>query len=383
MRKIAVITGTRAEYGILKPVLEKILASKKLELSLIVTGMHLMPEYGFTVREIEKDGIPIAARLEMILSSDEMAAMGKSLGIGITGLIQELEHIHPDVVLVLGDRIEAFAGATAGLFQGAVVAHIHGGETTEGGLDEYMRHAITKISHIHFPATPLSRKRILDMGENPDFVYCVGTPGLDALLQFPKYTSRVLENKLGVKIPTKFALFIQHPISTHPKTAAKEIKESLAVLDEQNLPTFAIYPNADAGSREMVHVIKEYEKKEWLTTFLNLPRELYCNLLQRALVLIGNSSSGMIDSPAYGVPVINIGERQKGRERGDNVIDVEPKRAQIKKALQTVLTDTDFIEKASKTENPYGDGKASDRICRTIENVDFKKAKREKWFVPS
>jgi len=250
MRKIAVITGTRAEYGILKPVLEKILASKKLELSLIVTGMHLMPEYGFTVREIEKDGIPIAARLEMILSSDEMAAMGKSLGIGITGLIQELEHIHPDVVLVLGDRIEAFAGATAGLFQGAVVAHIHGGETTEGGLDEYMRHAITKISHIHFPATPLSRKRILDMGENPDFVYCVGTPGLDALLQFPKYTSRVLENKLGVKIPTKFALFIQHPISTHPKTAAKEIKESLAVLDEQNLPTFAIYPNADAGSRD-------------------------------------------------------------------------------------------------------------------------------------
>ena len=382
MRQIAVITGTRAEYGILKPVLEKIQNSSQLNLHLVVTGMHLSPDYGFTVREIEKDGFPIAARVEMLLSSDTTAAMGKSLGIGITGLTQELERIHPDVVMVLGDRIEAFAGALAGLFCGAVVAHIHGGEITQGGMDEYMRHAITKLSHIHFPATPKSLERILAFGENPDFVYCAGTPGLDAIHTFPEYTHQELSDRLGLPLPDRFILMVQHPISTHPETAALEITETLTVLEDANIPVLLGYPNADAGSREMIKVIKSFEKKEWLTTFVNVPRDLFCSLLKRCIALVGNSSSGMIDAPAYGVPVINIGERQQGRERGCNVIDVLPQRESIREALVKVLTDTDFIDQAQNTDNPYGDGHASARICKTLEDVDLTKAKLQKKFTP-
>lgn len=381
MRKIAVITGTRAEYGILKPVLKKIEHSPKLELCLIVTGMHLCPDYGYTVEEVITDGFTIAAKVEMILSSDTSAAMGKSVGIGMTGLCHEIERLHPDIVLVLGDRIEAFAGATAGLFCEAAIAHIHGGEITQGGLDEYMRHAITKLSHIHFPATPKSRDRIIQLGENPDFVYTVGTPGLDAILSFPDLSNADLSQRLGIPLPDRFILLCQHPISTQSESAVKEFRETLTALQETHLPTILIYPNADAGSRKMLDEIRMRDKEDWLTTFTSLPREVYCNLLKRALMLVGNSSSGMIDAPAYGVPVINIGERQAGRERGDNVLDVLPERKAISQAIHRALTDVDFIEKAQNTENPYGDGKASERICKTLENVDLQKAKREKWFV--
>ena len=252
MRTIAVITGTRAEYGILKPVLKKIEASPALTLRLIVTGMHLCPDYGYTVDQIVADGFPIAARVEMILSSDTTAAMGKSLGIGITGLCHEIEHLKPDVVLVLGDRIEAFAGATAGLFCGTAIAHLHGGDITQGGLDEYMRHAITKLSHIHFPATPKSQERILHLGENPDFVYTVGTPGLDAILAFPDLSNAEISARLGIRLPDRFVLLCQHPISTLPETAARELRETLLALQEARLPIILLYPNADAGSRQIV-----------------------------------------------------------------------------------------------------------------------------------
>ena len=382
MRQIAIVTGTRAEYGILKPVIEKVLASEKLQLHLIVTGMHLVPEYGLTVREIEKDGFLITAKVEMLLASDTTSAMGKSLGIGITGLTQEFERIKPDVVIVLGDRIEAFAGAIAGLFCGAAVAHIHGGEVTQGGMDEYMRHAITKLSHIHFPATPLSRERILSFGENPDYIFYSGTPGLDAIHTFRDFSTQELSGIMGVVIPERFILAVQHPISTHPETAAREMTEILSVMEEFKIPVLLGYPNADAGSRDMIHVIKSYENQDWLTTFINVPREVFCNLLKRCLVLVGNSSSGMIDAPAYGVPVINIGERQEGRERGSNVIDAAPTRESIREALKKALSDQEFITQAKNTKNPYGDGHASERICKVLEEIDFTKAKAQKRFAP-
>ncbi len=382
MIRIAIITGTRAEYGILKPVIQAIMDSDALSCHLLVAGVHLSPEYGLTVREIEADGFPIDARVDMLLSSDTQAAMGKGLGIGVYGLTQEIERLKPEVVMVLGDRVEMFAGAIAGLFGGAAVAHIHGGEVTQGGLDEYMRHAITKLSHLHFPATEKSRERIIRLGENPDCVYTVGTPGLDALLKFPQFSDDELSEHLGIPLPNRFVLVVQHPISTHPETSAQEMTETLLVLQELQSHVLLFYPNSDAGSRGMAEVIRKFEKEEWLHTFMHVPRDVYCNLLRRADLLIGNTSSGIIDSPAYGTPVVNIGERQEGRERGENVIDALPQQESIKKAVQIALFDEEFRKKAKQSKNPYGDGRACERICTILETVDLaaaKKAKRLPW----
>ncbi|MGI6456198.1 MAG: UDP-N-acetylglucosamine 2-epimerase [bacterium] len=382
MRHVAVITGTRAEYGLLKPVLDKIQASDQLTLSLIVTGMHLSPEHGLTIRQIEQDGIPIAAKVDMLLSSDSSSAMAKGLGIGLYGITQELERLQPDILLILGDRVEAFAGAIAGLFCGTVVGHLHGGEITQGGLDEYMRHAITKLSHLHFTASEKARERVIRLGENPEYVFCVGAPGLDALLQYPELENSTLEKELGTPLPSRFALIVQHPISTHPETAADEIHATLQAVKEMGIPAILIYPNADAGSRKMRAVIQEFELEHWLKTYINLPRILYINLLRRASVLLGNSSSGMLDSASFGVPTINIGERQEGRERGSNVLDVPPQQNAIAQALQTALYDETFIQKAKQATNPYGDGKASERIVQILTIIDLnchKEGKKLPW----
>ncbi len=378
MIHIAVVTGTRAEYGILKPVIDEIDFSPHFKLSLIVTGMHLAPEFGLTVRQIENDGLSIAGKVDMLLSSDTAPAMGKGLGIGIYGLSHEFERLKPDIVLVLGDRVEAFAGATAGLFCGAAIAHIHGGELTRGGLDEYMRHAITKLSHLHFAATEKSQERIINMGEHPDYVYCTGTPGLDDLMRFPKWSDEELAEKTGMDIPERYVLAVQHPVSTHPETAPFDVQETLTALKNIGLPVFMSYPNADAGSRELIATIRKYEEESWLTTFVSLSRVAYSNLLRCAAVLVGNTSSGVIDSPAYGVPVVNIGERQEGRERGDNVIDVSYDAGKIEQAIQRALTDEIFIEQAKSTKNPYGEGQASQRIRAVLETVDLQLARRMK-----
>ncbi len=381
MRRIMAVTGSRSEYGILKPVFAQLHESVLLDLKVIVSGMHLSPDHGMTVNEVAADGWPIAAKVEMLLRSDSMTAMGKGVGLGVYGMTHEIERYHPDVVLVLGDRVEAFAGAIAGVFSGAVVAHIHGGDISQGGMDEYMRHAITKLSHVHFAATERSRERILKMGENEDSVYCTGTPGLDALLVYPEYSNEELLSLLGFEPEDRFILIVQHPVSTHGESAAEEIRTTLEAVRQTGLPCVLIYPNADAGSREMIKAIQSYESESWFKTLVNVSRDVYCNLLRRAAVLVGNSSSGMIDAPAYGVPVVNIGERQAGRERGDNVIDAPVEYGAVEEAIQRALNDQSFIEMARKTSNPYGDGRASMRIREVLETLDLKGAKSGKHSV--
>jgi len=378
MRKIAIVTGTRAEYGLLKPLIDGISADPELELQLIVTGMHLSPDYGYTVRQIEADGAPIAARVEMLLASDSMAGMGKAVGIGVYGMTQEFERLRPDMVVILGDRIEAYAGANAALFCGCVIAHIHGGEITRGGLDEYMRHAITKLSHVHFAATGSSRQRIINMGEAPEFVFESGAPGLDALLAFKQMSVVELNDELNITLPQRYALLVQHPVSTHPETAVDEIEASLKALRDHEITTVLVYPNADAGSREMIKVIERYEAHNWLIAFKNLPRVFYTNLLRHAALLVGNSSSGMLDAPSFGIPVVNIGERQEGRDRGGNVIDSPPEHEAIHKAIHHCLYDNHFIETCRQSENPYGDGKACPRILSTLKTIDLSLPKTKK-----
>lgn len=382
MRRIAVITGARAEYGILQPVIDRLDYSPNIDARVVVTGMHLSPHHGLTRKDIERDGFRIAATVDMLLSSDTLAGMGKSVGIGIYGLCSELETLAPDVVLVLGDRIEAFAGAVAGLFCGSCVAHIHGGELTQGGVDEYLRHAITKLSHIHFAATELAKQRILHLGEHPEFVFHTGTPGLDALLRYKQFSDEDLSRAIGFTLPERYILVVQHPISTQSDSAAEEMNATLEALREVGLPVILAYPNADAGYSGMADVIRHYEGEDWLRTYTHFPRDIYANLLRRAAVLVGNSSSGMIDSAAFGVPVVNIGDRQAGRERGANVLDAPPERDEIYQTVKRALEDTAFIEQARQAVNPYGDGTASLKIAAALETFDphrAKKLKRLPW----
>jgi GDP/UDP-N,N'-diacetylbacillosamine 2-epimerase (hydrolysing) len=370
-RKIAVVTGTRAEYGILKSVLNAILAHESLDLQLVVTGMHLSHEFGYTVNEIEKDGFKIASRVNMITSDDTSVAMAKSIGQGIIGMAQAWEELKPDIIVVLGDRTEPLSAAISGAYMNIPVAHIHGGDSPQSGLDEYARHAITKMVHIHFPATPKSAERIIKMGEDPWRVHVVGSPALDAILHEPLIDSEIIAEKYNIDLKKPLILLIQHAVSTQPEEASSQIKVTLDAIVETGYQTVVIYPNSDAGGRSIISAVETYVTNyPWLKAYPSLSRRDYLSLLKIASVLAGNSSSGIIDAPSFSLPVINIGLRQAGRERGVNVIDVEHDKELILKAINKALTDHKFIQKVKKGINPYGDGLAGERIARILETIE-------------
>lgn len=371
MKKIAVVTGTRAEYGILQPVLRAIEARQGLRLLLVVTGMHLSHEFGYTVGEIEKDGFKISARVDMVPERDTLEAMAESVGIGIIGMAKTWEQLKPDIILVLGDRIEPLAAAISGAYMNIPVAHIHGGDSSKGGLDEYARHAITKFAHIHFPATQKSAKRIIRMGEDEWRVHVVGSPALDVILNEPLIPREKIIKKFNIDHSKPLILLVQHPVTTEADKAAEQMTETLEAVAELGYPIILLYPNADAGGRRIIEVIKDYEKRYTLIkAFKSLPRQEYLSLMRIASVLVGNSSSGMIDSPSFSLPVVNIGSRQEGRERGNNVIDVGYNREEIKMAIRKALTDNEFMKIVKKSRNPYGDGKASARIAEILSSLE-------------
>ncbi len=369
-RKVCVITGTRAEYGLLKPILERIRSSRSLRLSLIATGMHLAREFGNTVELILADGFPVDARVDMLLSGDTPQAMAKSLGVGIYGIAQALEEIKPEVVLVLGDRVEALAGASAGFLSGLAVAHVHGGDVARG-LDEPMRHAITKLSHLHFAATSKSRERLIKMGERPEHVFQVGAPGLDVILKERLLSQREVRRRFGLKPHERPLLVVQHPLTTEPDRARDQMLITLGAIKSLGERTFLIYPNADAGGRAMIEAIREHEGLPFLTTFVNLPRREYLSLLKMARVLVGNSSSGIIEAPAFRIPAVNIGERQAGRERSTNIIDVPHREEEILRAIRKAARDRAFLKRVETCHNPYGDGRAGERIARILKRVSL------------
>lgn len=378
-RKIAVITGTRAEYGLLHPVMKAIENNPKLELSVIATGMHLSREHGYTINEINKDGFKIDAAIDMLLGNDTGAAMAKSLGIGIIGITQALEQIKPDIVLILGDRGEPFAGAIAATHMNIPVAHIHGGESTTGGcIDESIRHSITKFAHIHFPATKESGDRIKKLGEETWRIHVVGAPGLDTILNAELIPREQLIKNFSLTGDKPFLLVIQHPVTTQPENAADEIRITLKALMELKIQTILIYPNSDAGGRSMIEVIKEFEPLPFLHTFKSLSHIEYLSLMKIANVLVGNSSSGIIEASSFHLPVVNIGIRQDGRQRGCNVLDVVHDRSKIIEAVNTALHDETFKRNVRQCTNPYGDGKAALRIAEVLVQVEINKALLQK-----
>ena len=370
MRKITVVTGTRAEYGILYPVLKEVEAKPGLELSLVVTGAHLSHEFGYTVKEIEDDGFSIDARVDMLLSDDSLESMAKAVGLGILGMARAWGQSKPDIIVVLGDRVEPLAAAIAGAYMNIPLAHIHGGDSPRGGLDEYARHAITKLTHIHFPATKVSAERIIKMGEDEWRVHVVGSPALDVILNEPLISSEVLAKKLGLDSSRPLILLVQHPLTTEVENAAGQMRETLRAIVEAGYPAIAMYPNSDAGGRRMIEVIKEYETRyPFIKALKSLPRREYLSLMKAASVLVGNSSSGIIDAPSLGLPVVNIGTRQEGRERGRNVIDVGHSKSEVTRAIEKALTDGDFLEEVKQCQTPYGDGKAGQRIAEILSKI--------------
>jgi len=368
MRKIAVVTGTRAEYGIFRPVLKAIKADPRLDLALIVTGMHLSEEFGCTAKEIEKDGFKISANVEMLHAKDTGAAMARSIGKCVHEMANVLEGIKPDVLLILGDRAEMLASAAAASYMGIPIAHLHGGEVS-GGVDEPVRHAISKLAHIHFPTTKNSAKRLVKMGEEPSRIFVAGAPSLDTILneKLPKRDELAKKYRLDPSKP--ILLVIQHPIVTEADKAAAQMRETLGAIVELKQQTILVYPNADAGGRRMIKVIKKYGKCPFIRSFKSIPYTDYLGLMRMASVMVGNSSSGIIEAPSFHLPVVNIGGRQRGRERSTNVIDVGYDRREITRAVKKALYDKKFREKVRNCRNPYGDGRASQRIVKVLSKI--------------
>jgi UDP-N-acetylglucosamine 2-epimerase (non-hydrolysing)/GDP/UDP-N,N'-diacetylbacillosamine 2-epimerase (hydrolysing) len=370
MRKIAAITGSRAEYGLAQPIFEAIDSRKNLELSLIVTGMHLSREFGYTVREIEKDGFKIAARIENLAPEDTGAAMARSIGRCILGVVDALEEIKPDILLVLTDLGHTLAGAIAGSHMNIPVAHLHGGDVS-GTVDEFVRHAITKLSHIHLTATKQSAERIIKMGEEPWRVYVVGAPGLDTVLNKKLIEQEKIAKKFALDLKKPILLVVQHPVITEVEQAKTQMRETMEALFGLKEQSIVIYPNADAGGRRMIKVIEQYMKYPFIQMYKSLPHIEYLSLMKIASVMVGNSSSGIIEAPSFHLPVVNIGTRQAGRERSTNVIDVGYNREEIVKAVKKALHDRKFRAKVKKCKNPYGDGKASQRIVKVLSKIEI------------
>ena len=374
MRKIAVVTGTRAEYGLLYWIIKGIHEDPDLELQLFVTGMHLSPEFGLTVREIEKDGFPIVERVEMLLSSDTEIAIATSMGLGMIGFAKTYERLKPDIVLVLGDRFEISAAVTAAVPFGIPVAHIHGGESTEGVIDELFRHAITKMSHIHFPSTSKYAERIIQMGERPERVFCFGAPGLDSFHRLKLLKKQALAGELKLPVERQWGILTYHPV-THENNSVKTHIETLlnVVKGFSEIYWIITLPNADTGSRAIIKEIEDFvhNNSEIACLFSSLGQLRYLSLLKNATIMVGNSSSGLIEAPSFELPVVNIGDRQKGRIRAANVIDVPTCDKNILETAMDKAVSKEFRDSIQGLKNPYGEGHTSEKIVEVLRTVSL------------
>ena len=368
MRKIAVFTGSRAEYGILKPILTAIRERNDLELDIIVTGMHLLDKFGQTYREIEKDGFKISEKIPCI-SEDDDTKERETLGISkvIEGSVGALNRIKPDITFVPCDRSEMMGAAIAAYYLGLPIAHIHGGEKSNT-KDDSTRHVITKLAHIHFPSTEKSAERIKKLGEKEEHIFNVGAAGMDTILNKPLMNLKELKEKTGINFETPTLLVVQHPFNS--ENSESEITETLEAIKELKMQTIIIYPNSDAGGRRIIDKIKEYEQFPYIRTFTSLDHTTYLSLLKHCKVMVGNSSSAIIEAPAFGLPVINIGNREEGREKAASTIDVAHKKEEIINAIKKGLS-PEFREEISKCKSPYGNGTAGKQIAEILANIEI------------
>ncbi len=382
-KKICIVTGTRAEYGLFYPLLKRLENDDLFELQIIATGMHLSPEFGLTYKEIEEDGFIINEKVEMLLSSDTENGISKSIGIGIISFADVFERLDPDLLIVLGDRFETFAAVVTAFISRIPVAHLHGGELTEGAIDDALRHSITKMSYFHFTSTEEYRRRVVQLGEYPDRVFNVGALGIDNIKEISPISLEELEESLQFKFNKRIALVTFHPVTLENNSSEKQFQELLEALETvQDLKVIFTLPNADANGRVIIKMIKEYEhnNSEWTVSFSSMGKENYLSAMKYADIVIGNSSSGIIEFPSFKKPTVNIGDRQKGRIRAESVIDCRPVKEEIASAIERALSDG-FLRTCNKVENPYGDGGTSEIIVNILKQELSKPVNLKKGFL--
>lgn len=372
MKKICIVTGSRADYGLLRLMMEGIRTSSKLDLQLIVTGMHLSAEFGLTINTIKEDGFYIDRKVEMLLSSDTTVGVTKSMGVGLIGFADALAELSPDLLLMLGDRFEIFVAATAAMVARIPIAHLHGGELTEGAFDDAIRHSITKMSHLHFVAAEEYRKRVIQLGEQSDKVFLTGGLGIDNILNIKLLERNELEQVLGIKLCARSLLITFHPVTLESNASSTQLEEILSALEILKDTTLLFtMPNADVEGRDLINKLQEFcLSHSNAYAYKSLGQLNYLSCIKQVDGVVGNSSSGLIEVPSFHKGTINIGDRQKGRLRASSVIDCEPNRLSIANAIATLYS-VEFQLDLKEASNPYGSGGASQAIVKILEDQDF------------
>lgn len=372
MKKVCIVTGTRAEYGLLYWLMKEIESDSELELQLIVTGMHLSPEFGLTYKEIEKEFI-INKKIEMLLSSDTAIGLSKSMGLAQISFAESFEELKPDMIILLGDRYEIFSAASAAMIANIAIAHLHGGETTEGAFDESIRHSITKMSHFHFTAAEEYKNRVIQLGEHPSRVFNVGGMGIENIKRLKLLSLEEFEESIDFKLNKKNILVTFHPVTLENSTAKEQFQELLDAIDKlEDTNIIFTKANSDTDGRIINEMIDTYVSNNNVKSigFTSLGQLRYLSALQYVDAMVGNSSSGLIEAPSFKIATVNIGDRQKGRLKASNVIDCESLKSDIRKAFEKVYSQG-FKDSLKNIKNPYGDGCASEKIIQEIKKVEL------------
>ena len=379
MKKITIVTGTRADFGVLRPLIERIENENNFELQLVTTAMHLSPEFGLTIKEIEKNGLQIAKKVECLLSSDTAVGVSKSMGVAMIGFADAFEELAPDLVIILGDRTEMLAAASSAMVSNIPIAHIHGGETTEGAYDESIRHAITKMSYWHFAATEAYRKRIIQLGEDPSRVFNVGAMGIDSIAKRKLLNKKEFEDSIGFSLGDKNILITYHPVTLEHNTSKEQFQAILdSLLTLENTKFIFTHANSDKNGRIINEMIKEFvrDHQDIATEFQSLGQLRYLSALKHVDAVVGNSSSGIVEVPYFNIPTINIGDRQKGRVASESVIHASPDANSIEAALEKAF-DPSFKKKINNQEQLFGHGDAGDKIYSILLNEPMGDLKKE------
>lgn len=379
MKSITVLTATRAEYGLLSPIIHALKACGSFEVRVVVTGAHLSPEFGLTYREIEKEGIEIDRKIEILLSSDTPSAISKSMGMALIGFADYFAERRPDALVVLGDRYETLAVCCAAMNARVPIIHLYGGETTEGAVDEVIRHAITKLSYLHLTSTEEYRKRVIQLGESPDRVFTVGAIGIENALKKKLLSKQELADSLGLALERPYAVITFHPVTLENNSAKQQCRELLKALDMHPEMDYIITKaNADADGRIINKMLDDYSlTHDNVSVYESLGAVRYLSAVKYACMAIGNSSSGLLEVPSFKIPTVNIGDRQKGRLKAASVIDCCPKAEEISQSIERAQT-IEFREICETVTNPYGDGNTSKKVVDAIVNmmsseIDLKK----------
>jgi GDP/UDP-N,N'-diacetylbacillosamine 2-epimerase (hydrolysing) len=380
-RKICVVTGTRADYGLLRWVMQGIKDDADLKLQIIATGMHLSPEFGLTYKAIKADGFEIDRKVEMLTSSDTPAGIAKSMGLGMIGFADVLNELNPDLIVVLGDRFEIFSAVATALVARIPVAHLHGGETTEGAFDEAFRHSITKMAHLHFVAADEYKQRVIQLGEQPECVFLVGGLGIDNIKRLKLLERNALEADLGFKLGKKNLLITFHPVTLEKASAVTQMQALLATLAKlEDIQLIFTMPNADTEGRTLIKMVEEFTSQHANAhAFTSLGQLRYLSCIAQVDGVVGNSSSGLAEVPSFKKGTINIGDRQRGRLQATSIINCEPTQKSITDAI-SILYSPSFQEDLSQVRNPYGEGGASEKVVHTLKSINIKNINKKAFY---